>query len=86
MVHTTATLMSPNQVKSKGTLFLQVSFLMNIQDRKNMMRFLFQSIKITGLYKSQFENIPEHCKWLSEGHRKKAKGNEIIDFDSLFES
>ena len=86
MVHTTATLRSPNQVKSKGTLFLQVSFLMNILDCKNMMKFLFQSIKITGLYKSQFENVPEYRKWVSEGHRKKAKGNEIIDFDSLFET
>lgn len=30
--------------------------------------------------------FPEYRKWVSEGHRKKAKGNEIIDFDSLFES
>lgn len=50
------------------------------------MKFLFLSIKITGLYKSQFENVPEYRKKVSEGHKKKTKGNEIIDFDSLFES
>ena len=47
------------------------------------MKFLFLSIKITGLYKSQFENVPEYRKKVSEGHKKKTKGNEIIDFDSL---
>ncbi len=48
------------------------------------MKFLFQSIKITGLYKSQFENVPEYRKWVSEGHNKKIKESEIIDFESLF--
>ena len=50
------------------------------------MKSLFQSIKITGVYKSQFENVPEYRKWASEGHRKKAKESEIIDIDKLLES
>lgn len=35
---------------------------------------------------SYLRRFPEYRKWASEGHRKKAKGNEIIDFDSLFET
>ena len=35
---------------------------------------------------SYLKKFPEYRKWVSEGHKKKAKGNEIIDFDSLFES
>lgn len=35
---------------------------------------------------SYLKKFPEYRKWVSEGHRKKAKESEIIDFDSLFES
>ncbi len=35
---------------------------------------------------SYLRKFPEYRKWVSEGHRKKAKESEIIDFDSLFES
>ena len=35
---------------------------------------------------SYLKKFPEYRKWVSEGHRKKAKASEIIDFDSLFES
>ena len=35
---------------------------------------------------SYLKKFPEYRKWVSEGHRKKAKGSEIIDFDSLFET
>lgn len=35
---------------------------------------------------SYLRKFPEYRKWVSEGHKKKAKESEIIDFDSLFES
>jgi len=35
---------------------------------------------------SYLKKFPEYCKWVSEGHKKKTKNSEIIDFDSLFES
>ena len=36
--------------------------------------------------KSLIGLFTEYRKWVSEGHKKKAKGKEIIDFDSLFET
>lgn len=35
---------------------------------------------------SYLKKFPEYRKWVSEGHKKKTKNSEIIDFDSLFES
>lgn len=35
---------------------------------------------------SYLRKFPEYRKWVSEGYKKKAKENEIIDFDSLFEA
>lgn len=32
---------------------------------------------------SYLKKFPEYRKWVSEGHRKKAKESEIIDFDDL---
>lgn len=34
---------------------------------------------------SYLRKFPEYRKWVSEGHKKKTKESEIIDFDSLFE-
>lgn len=35
---------------------------------------------------SYLRKFPEYRKWVSEGHRKKAKESEIIDIDKLLES
>lgn len=35
---------------------------------------------------SYLKKFPEYRKWVSEGHKKKTKESEIIDFDSLFET
>ena len=35
---------------------------------------------------SYLKKFPEYRKWVSEGHKKKTKNSEIIDFDSLFET